>query len=85
MYVNHAWRTNLNSTWYVICFRYSLKFSFVLVLLKLGFDLYFHENSVNLLLEISFYGNGYLLDGFIALDIDYNTSNVFYFVIYIFY
>jgi hypothetical protein len=48
----------------------------VLVLLKLGFNLYFHENSVNLSLETSFYGNGYLLDVFIVLDVDYNTSNI---------
>jgi hypothetical protein len=52
----------------------------VLVLLKLGFNLYFHENSVNLSLETSFYSNGYLLDVFIVLDVDYNTSNVCFFL-----
>jgi len=48
----------------------------VLVLLKLGFNLYFHENDVNMSLKTSSYGIGYFLDGFIVLDVDYNTYNV---------
>jgi hypothetical protein len=48
----------------------------MLVLLKLRFNKYFHENRVNLYLKTSLFGDGHFLNGFIVLNVDYNISNV---------
>jgi hypothetical protein len=44
----------------------------MLVLLKLRFNKYFHENRVNLYLKTSLFGDGHFLNGFIVLNVDYN-------------
>jgi hypothetical protein len=49
---------------------------YMLVLLKLRFNKYFHENRVNLYLKTSLFGDGHFLNGFIVLNVDYNISNV---------
>jgi transposase InsO family protein len=47
----------------------------VLVLIKLGFTVNFYKDGLNLFLDSSFYGSGYILNGFIVLDVINNKSN----------
>ena len=47
----------------------------VLVLLKLGFNWYFCDDIVRLCLGITFYGSGFVIDGFIVMDVDYIDFN----------
>ena len=42
----------------------------MLVLLSLGFNLNFHDSVMELYLGTTYYGSGFILDGFIVLDID---------------
>ncbi|KAK9108126.1 hypothetical protein Syun_024137 [Stephania yunnanensis] len=50
----------------------------VIVLLQCGFVMNFCGTSVNLFLEQTYYGCGYVSDGFIVLDIDYvSNSNIY--------
>ena len=43
---------------------------FMLVLLSLGFNLNFHDSVMELYLGTTYYGSGFILDGFMVLDID---------------
>ena len=45
------------------------------MLLKFGFNWYFYDDNVRLCLGIIFYGSGFILDGFIVIDIDYINFN----------
>ena len=47
----------------------------VLVLLKFGFNWYFCDDNVRLCLGTTFYGSGFVLDGFIVMDVDYVDFN----------
>jgi len=51
---------------------------FILVLAKLGFNLNFHNNGVDLYLYTNYHGCCYFLDGFIILDVDYSHVNICY-------
>ena len=42
----------------------------MLTLLGLGFDLKFHDSVLDLYLETTFYGYGFILDGFMVFDVD---------------
>ena len=47
----------------------------VLVLLRLGFDWHFHGNNVKLSLGTTYYGSGFITDGFIVMDLDFNVNS----------
>ena len=42
----------------------------MLVLLSLGFNLNFHDSVMELYLGTTYYSSGFILDGFMVLDID---------------
>ena len=44
----------------------------VLSLLSLGYSLNFHDDCINLFLGTTFYGSGFISDGFMVFDIDYD-------------
>ena len=48
---------------------------FIIVLLKFGFNQYFCDDNVRLCLGTTFYGSGFVLDGFIVMDVDYVDFN----------
>ena len=49
----------------------------MLVLLGLGFNLNFHDSGMELYLGTTYYGFGFILDGFMVLDIDNDVlSNI---------
>ena len=48
---------------------------FVLFLLNFGFSLNFHDNLVKLYSGTTFYGSGFVNDGFIVMDFDFNWFN----------
>ena len=50
----------------------------MLVLVRLGFNVNFYNNGLDLSLDISYYDSEYFLDGFIVLDVDYCEVNVSY-------
>ena len=50
----------------------------VLVLLKLGFNMYLAKNNIELSLGTTHYGSGYVLNGFIVMDTDYYECNLSY-------
>ena len=50
----------------------------MLVLLKLGFSLYFSKNNIDLSLGATYYGSGYILNGFIIMDIGLYECNLSY-------
>ena len=45
------------------------------MLLKFGFNWYFCDDNVRLCLGTIFYGSGFVLDGFIVMDVDYVDFN----------
>ena len=47
----------------------------VIVLMKMGFQLFFSDNFVKLSMGTTYYGSGYILDDFIILDVEYVNSN----------
>ena len=52
----------------------------VIVLMQLGYALNFYGTCLNVFFRKTFYGSGYLLDGFIVMDVDnvsYYSSNSF--------
>ena len=55
---------------------------FVLVLLSLGFNLNFHDLVMELDLGTTYYGSGFVLNGFMVLNIDncvlFNTNDSYY-------
>ena len=48
---------------------------FVLVLIKLDFELCFHGQGVDLFLAQQYYSSDYLFDGFIVLDVEHGERN----------
>ena len=54
----------------------------MLVLLSLGFNLNFHDSVMELYLGTTYYGFGFILNGFMVLDIDNcvssNTNDSYY-------
>ena len=54
----------------------------MLVLLGLGFNLNFHDSVMELYLGTTYYGFGFILNGFMVLDIDNcassNTNDSYY-------
>ena len=50
----------------------------VLMLVKLGFNLNFHNSGVDLYLNTNYYGCRYFLDGFIVLNVNCGDVNVCY-------
>ena len=50
----------------------------VLVLVRLGFNVNFRSNGVDLSLDTSYYSSRYFLDGFFVLDVDYCEVNISY-------
>ena len=50
----------------------------VLVLVRFGFNVNFHNNGVDLSLGTSYYGSGYFLNDFIILDVNYCEVNISY-------
>ena len=55
----------------------------VIVLMQFGYALNFYGTCLNVFFRKTFYGSGYLLDGFIVMDVDnvsyYNNNNFFLF------
>ena len=45
------------------------------MLLKFGFNWYFYDDNVRLCLGTTFYGFGFVLDGFIVMDVNYVDFN----------
>ena len=50
----------------------------MLVLLKVGFNMYLVKNNIKLSLGITYYGSGYVLNGFIVMDTDHYECNLSY-------
>ena len=48
---------------------------FVLVLIKLDFELCFHGQGVDLFLGQQYYGSGYFFNGFIVLDVEHGKND----------
>ena len=55
---------------------------FMLILLGLGFNLIFHDSVMELYLGTTYHGSGFILNGFMVLDIDNcvlsNTNDSYY-------
>ena len=55
----------------------------VIVLMQFGYALNFYSTCLNVFFRKTFYGSGYLLDGFIVIDVDnvsyYNSNSFFLF------
>ena len=51
---------------------------FVLVLLKIGFNVYLAKNNIELSLGTTHFGFGYLLNGFITMDTNHYECNLSY-------
>ena len=47
----------------------------ILVLLKFGFNWYFCDDNIRLCLGRIFYSSGFVMDGFIVIDVDYVDFN----------
>ena len=54
----------------------------MLILLSLGFNLNFHDSGMDLYLGSTYYGYGFILNGFMVLNIDNcvlsNTNDSYY-------
>ena len=50
----------------------------MLVLLKLGFNMFLTKNNIELSLGTTYYGSSYIFNGFIVMDIDYYECNLSY-------
>ena len=48
----------------------------MLILLKLGFNMYLAKNNIELSLGTTYYGSSYIINGFIVIDTDHNECNL---------
>ena len=87
--LNWNWQmTYLIPTWHFFAPYIRWNLVSVLVFLDLGFNLNFHDLVVELYLGTTYYGFGFVLDGFMALNIDNyvlsNTNDSYYLLMTIF-
>ena len=67
-----------------VLFAYDIRQNlvYVLVLIKLDFELRFHGQGVDLFLGQQYYGYGYFFDGFLALDVDMVKAMTFFLILH---